>query len=494
MRPNFLFIMTDTQNCSMVGTYGISAVDTPNLDRLAREGIRFNRAYTACPLCTPARSAIFSGMYPQVNGAWTNNTAPSTAVPLMGTIFSYYDYRTAYVGKWHLDGTAYFGDGQPGGGFEPDWWYDGKRYAESLGPELFERYRTCRRVSDLREGGFTEERIWGHRVADRACEFLEEIGSEPFVVVVSFDEPHAPSVAPPEFWEKFSPEDIPRPANYNAPLKGKPRLQQIQRQQRGEVEWTKTAGELTRLFGCNSYIDREIGRVLVALSERQRETTVVVYTSDHGDMMGAHGLEKKGPMMYEEICRVPFIVRLPGGLEDKTTSSLVCHMDIIPTMLDLAGVEAPEALSGTSLVPLLHDPDKGVREYAMISFQRFAINQDSEGEFYPIRCVTDGRYKLTVNLLDSDEFYDLETDPLEIKNLIDDPGLAEVRDRLHDWLLAEMDRIRDPFRSFRWGDRPWRSVRKQFYFGGESRSRPAGFPFQPGSIEPDGTRSGEKTG
>ena len=490
MRPNFLFIMTDTQNCSMVGTYGSNEVDTPNLDQLAREGIRFDRAYTACPLCTPARSAIFSGTYPQVNGAWTNNVAPSTAIPLMGTIFSHYGYRTAYVGKWHLDGTAYFGDGQAGGGFEPKWWFDGKRYAESIGPELFERYLTCRTVSDLHEGGFTEERIWGHRVADMACKFLEEIGSESFVLVVSFDEPHGPSVAPPKFWEKFSPEDIPRPGNYNSPLEGKPRLQHMQRQQRGEVEWSETAGELTRLFGCNSYIDREIGRVLDALSETQRESTVVIYTSDHGDMMGAHGLEKKGPMMYEEICRVPFIVRLPGGLEDRATCSLVSHLDIIPTMLDLIGVDAPETMSGTSLVPLLHDPDVPVRDFALISFQRFAINQDSVGEFYPIRCVADGRCKLAVNLFDSDELYDLEVDPLETTNLIDDPDLAEVRNQLHDRLLAEMDRIRDPFRSFRWGDRSWRRVRKQFYFGGESRIRPAGFPFQSESIEPDGTRSG----
>ena len=100
----------------MVGAYGNPAVDTPNLDRLAAEGIRFERAYTACPLCTPARSSIFTGLYPQVNGSWLNNVAPGRNVAMMGQIFKHYGFRAAYTGKWHLDGSAYFGDGVPRGG------------------------------------------------------------------------------------------------------------------------------------------------------------------------------------------------------------------------------------------------------------------------------------------------------------------------------------------------------------------------------------------
>ncbi len=171
---NFVFIMTDTQTKDMVGAYGLPQADTPNLDRLAAEGIRFERAYTACPLCTPARGAIFSGLHPQINGAWCNNIAPGRHVALMGEIFRHHGYRAAYTGKWHLDGTAYFGDGVPGGGFEGDWWYDGKRYAEDIGPEMFGAYRACKTADELREAGFDEEHIWGHRVADRAVDFLEK--------------------------------------------------------------------------------------------------------------------------------------------------------------------------------------------------------------------------------------------------------------------------------------------------------------------------------
>ncbi len=114
---NFVVIMTDTQNRDMVGAYGAGRVmDTPNLDRLAASGVRFDRAYTTCPLCTPARSGIFSGTHPVVNGAWCNNVPPYSTIPLMGAIFAHYGYRTAYTGKWHLDGSGYFGDGQAGGG------------------------------------------------------------------------------------------------------------------------------------------------------------------------------------------------------------------------------------------------------------------------------------------------------------------------------------------------------------------------------------------
>jgi uncharacterized sulfatase len=486
---NYCLIMTDTQNKSMVGAYGNPAVDTPNLDRLAESGIRFERAYTTCPLCTPARSGLFSGMHPPVNGAWCNNVAPGISIPLMGTIFRHYGYRAAYTGKWHLDGSGYFGDGVAGGGFEPNWWYDGKRYAQDIGPEMFRQYRTCRTAEELRAAGFSEDNVWGHRVADRAIDFLSAVGDEPFVLVVSFDEPHGPHVTPPEYWEKFSAEDIPRSPNYRAPLTGAPELQHVHRRSYGEMEWLEYAATRTRFYGCNSYVDREIGRVIDAVERTHGSDTVILYTSDHGDMMGGHGLHSKGPMMYQEICNVPLIVRVPDGPRGAVSNSLVSHLDLMPTMLDMAGIERPDSLHGVSIAPVLSDPQAVVRHDAMVSFTRFAINHDDWGEFYPIRCLVDERYKLAINLFETDELYDLVADPYEMTNLIDDPEHAQARDRLHDSLLSEMDGIRDPFRSFRWGDRRWRSVRRAFYHGGARRGRPEGFPFQSTSIEADRTRS-----
>ena len=492
---NIVLIMTDTQNKSMVGAYGNPWVDTPNLDRLAQTGIRFDRAYTTCPLCTPARSAIFSGTHPQVNGAWCNNLPTYDTVALMGSIFRHYGYRAAYTGKWHLDGSGYFGDGEPGGGFESDWWYDGKRYADDIGPEMFRHYRSCKTADDLRQAGFSEENIWGHRVANRAIDFLEEVEEDPFVLVVSFDEPHGPFVAPPEYWEKFSLEDVEnlRLSNFGASLEGKPALQHVQRQQIFDTEkWDRYSQALIKHLGCNSYIDREIGRVIDAVEQMHGEDTLIIYTSDHGDMLGAHGLHSKGPMMYEEICNIPFIVRMPNGVQGAVSQSLISHVDIIPTLLDLVGIDRPECLQGLSQVPVLKNPTTKVRDDLLVSFSRFAINHDDWGEFYPIRCVVDERYKLVINLFEADELYDLQDDPGETQNLIDDPAHIAARNRLHDALLDEMDRIRDPFRSFRWGNRPWRQVREAFYHGGQQRSAPQRFPFQSKGIEADGAASREK--
>lgn len=487
---NFVFIMTDTQNRSMVGAYGRSEVDTPNLDRLAAEGMRFDRAYTTCPLCTPARSGIFTGTHPPVNGAWCNNLPPYPTHPMWGDVFRHLGYRAGYTGKWHLDGSGYFGDGQPGGGFEPDWWYDGWRYAADIGEEMFGAYRGSRSPDDLRQAGFTESVMWGHRVADRAIDFLQQVDDDPFILAVSFDEPHGPYVAPPEYWEKFDTEDIPPTEHYGAPLEGKPRLQEIHRRAADPDSWDGPSEATTRFYGCNSYIDREIGRVIDAVDRLHGEDTCIIYTSDHGDMLGAHGLTGKGPMMYEQITNIPLIVRAPGIAGGQASDAPVSHLDILPTMLEFAGADTPGCLHGQSLRPLLDGSADRTRGAAFLSFTRFAINHDNWGEFYPIRCATDGRYKLSINLFETDELYDLESDGGEAVNRIDDPSLTDVRDHLHDAILDEMDRVRDPFRSFRWGDRAWRTVREEFYRGGERRAAPERFPFQPASLEADGTISG----
>lgn len=138
-----------------------------------------------------------------------------------------------------------------------------------------------------------------------------------------------------------------------------------------------------------------------------------------------------------------------------------------------------------SLRPVFEDPEARVRDHALISWNRFAINHDSYGEFYPIRCITDGRYKLAVNLFETDELYDMHEDPYEMRNRIDDPAFANIRDDLHDRLLDEMDRIRDTFRSYRWAHRPWRvNPRPQPpYRGAPGRKPPAGFSFQPSTPE-----------
>lgn len=518
-RPNFVFIVTDTQGANVVGAYGHPEVRTPNIDRLAGQGVRFDQAFTTAPVCTPARAGIFTGIYAHAAGAWANNLPLGANVHTMGQRFRDAGYRTAYIGKWHLDGYDYFGTGECPDGWDPRYWYDGRNYLEDLGEPERRLWRGgLRSAAALRAHGITAEWTWAGRNSDRAIRFLEEAAARtgdgaddaPFLLVVSYDEPHEPFTCPPEYVERF--------AGYRHPL-GPAAHDDLRDKPAHHREWaasTRDAGgdgfyENPLYFGCNSFVDAEIGRVLAAVDRHAPGDTYVIYTSDHGDMLGAHGITFKGPAMYDEIVRIPLIVRPPGGrgagvIEDTPVS----HIDLLPTMLALAGLDIPPALDGRDLAPLLAAPKpaaqreapaailRGAQEEAgrgedrgvVIEFQRFAVNHDSWGGLQPIRCLVDADYKLVLNLLDTDELYDRRNDPAELTNLIGDPAHAAARDRLHDRLLDWMGERSDPFRGPAWERRPWRAARRLGWFGPGRARRPDGYA--PPAIVPPMKGPGQK--
>lgn len=464
-RPNFVFIMTDTQGINVVGAYGHPDLNTPSIDSLALGGVKFERAYSTCPLCTPARAGLFTGIYAHTSGAWANNLPLGSNIVTMGQRFRDADYRTAYIGKWHLDGHDYFGTGRCPDGWSDEYWYDGARYLNELSDDEITLWRSgLRTVDGLREHDITPGFTWAHRISHRAIQFLTNSGDRPFLLVVSYDEPHHPWTCPPEYAELF--EDYRYrigPAAYDD-LTNKPKLQR---------EWAETLNidtesgyrEHPLYFGCNSFVDAEIGRVIDAVDEYAPEDTYVIYTSDHGDMLHSHGLNGKGPAMYEEITHIPLVVRQPGGEGAGTSvSAPVSHVDLLPTVLELAGLPTPPILEGESFVPLLAGKRDMARD-VFIEFNRYEIDHDSWGGFLPIRCIVSGKYKLAINLLDSDEMYDLERDPAEVENLVNSPACASVRDELHDRLLDWMYEKRDPFRGPAWERRPWRVARKLTWNG-----------------------------
>jgi uncharacterized sulfatase len=208
-------------------------------------------------------------------------------------------------------------------------------------------------------------------------------------------------------------------------------------------------------FGCNSFADYEIGRVAGAV-ERYAGDAMIIYTSDHGDMLRSHGLWSKGPCAYDEITRIPLIIAGGGVPAGAVDASPVSHINLTPTILDLMGAAMPPVLEGKSLVPEIADPSVRVNDHVFIEFGRYEVDHDGFGGFQPMRAAFDGRHKLTVNLLSSDELYDIEADPGEMRNLIDEAGCRNVRDRLHDVLLNHMNETRDPFRGYYWERRPWR--------------------------------------
>ncbi len=467
-----IFILTDTQGAGVVGCYGRPEMKTPRIDRMAAEGIRFDRAYSTQPVCGPARSALFTGLYPHSNGVLGNDMAPAIDALTLGQRLSAAGLRTGYVGKWHLDGTDYFGNGICPDGWDPEYWFDGRCYLESLASK--EERDFSRRVptaQDMRSAGLDETFTMAHRSVDKALEFIERYKDEDFFLVVSIDEPHHPFICPAEYLEAFEGFEFKIGPNGKDDLKGKP---QSQRDWSEHVAGHMGDGDVFRLdpfFACNSYCDYEIGRVLDGV-EKWIPNALTVYTSDHGDMLGAHGLLGKGPNMYEEIANIPFVVRWKGSApEGAVVDRPISHIDLYPTFIDFFGKEIPEILHGESLLDTFKNPSGCNREKAFLEFNRFELDHDGFGAFSPTRCVTDRRYKLAINLTDKDELYDLEADPHELCNCIDDESYSSIRDELHGEIIDWMNRTRDPFRGPQWVNRPWSSsVAKSW--GGPTRPRP----------------------
>ncbi len=458
-RRRVVLIMTDTQRTDMLGCYGNRAMKTPQLDSLASQGIRFDRAYTCQPVCGPARAAMFTGTWPHSNGSWANGLPLGATVRTLGQRLRGHGIHAAYVGKWHLDGSDYFGTGRCPDGWDPATWYDMRNYLEEL-PEA-DRLRS-RRAQTNRGGTVTEEFTFGHRCSNRAIDFLRQHGSEDFFLAVSYDEPHHPWLCPLPYSAMYRDYEFPKSPNVGDTLEGKPEHQRVWagKARRGQAPRSRTNGEpvpWADFLGCNAFADYEIGRVLEAVG-RDAPDALVIYTSDHGDALGSHGITNKGPAMYDEIARIPFLVRWPGispaGTACRHPAS---HIDLVPTVLDAFGLPVPRTLEGRSMLGTFRDPGVRPNEAIFIEYGRYEADHDGFGGFQPIRAAFDGRHKLVINLLTSDELYDLQSDPQEMDNLIESAAHATSRNALHDRLMDWMNRTRDPFRGTYWERRPWRA-------------------------------------
>ncbi len=461
-RPNIVLIMTDQQGAGLIGAYGQPGLETYAIDRLAEEGVLFNNAYTTCPVCTPARSGIFTGQYGSRNGAWANNISIGRASHTMGQFFQRAGYRTAYIGKWHLDGSDYFGDGICPDGWEEEYWYDGRRYLNDLSRKEIQLWRTGS-DEELKNESSVLQSTWACKSVEKAQQFLENTsgGNSPYLLVVSFDEPHPPSLCPHEYVEKFKDYNYQIGPAAQDNLEKKPTQQQMWAEAHYAYQENSQLKN-PRLFGCNSFVDTQIGRLIETVENTAANgPTYIFFTSDHGDMLGAHRLTGKGWCMYEENIKVPLIVKGPDLSCGSRISPAVSHIDLLPTFLELAGILSPPILEGGSLLPLLkaggssNQPSSFFTERPVFTeFNRFAINHD-EGGFYPIRMIRIGNFKLIINLFDMDELYNLEEDPYELENLINDTGYKSERDNLHKELISWMNDCRDPFRGRGWQEREW---------------------------------------
>lgn len=318
----------------------------------------------------------------------------------------------------------------------------------------------------------SEAFTYAHRCSDRALKFLEEYKDQDFFLSVSYDEPHGPSICPKPYntmYDGFRFEDHP---GFEDDLADKPLMQRLWA---GEMlhapkeEINKPSQNLSLFLGCNSFVDYEIGRVLDCI-DASMPNALVIYTSDHGDMLGSHRLWQKNAAVYREVANIPLIIA--GEQKGKVVHAPASHIDLAPTIMDYFGLPLPKLFEGKSMMKQIHNPEEKINDQVFTEFTRYEVDHDGFGGLQMMRAVTTERYKLAIHLLDSDEFYDLQKDPYEVHNLINDEAYAQVRDDLHDRLLEHMNQTRDMYRGYQWAARPWRKDKQPTWINdGYTRQR-----------------------
>lgn len=450
----FIWIMTDTTGYNMVGCYG-SEMLTPFIDDMAEQGMRFDRAYTCQPVCGPARSALFTGMFPHTNGSWGNSMPLGANVKTIGQRMREHGIQCAYIGKWHLDAGDYFGNGECPEGWDPKYWYDMKCYLDELTPEQ----RVFSRQYSSSGKDLNTEFTYGYRVTQRAIAYIKEHANEDFFLVVSYDEPHGPCLCPEPFASMYN-NRMGRNEAWNDDLQDKPQTLKIWANTAGEIDPNKRINGIDPLqAGCNTYVDSLIGEVL-SCARSLTPDSLRLYTSDHGEAAHSHGLAGKGPTVCDEVSRIPLIFEGKGIPAGTVYEHVVSHIDLPATVLDFMGMEKPKMFEGTSLLPVLDNPSLPTDRPVYMEFNRYEIDHDGFGGFQPMRAIITDKYKLALHLLDDDEMYVTDIDPHDMVNRIDDPQYQQERNLLHDQLNEWMNTTRDPFRGYQWQCRPWRTDKK----------------------------------
>lgn len=441
-RPNILMIVADQHRRDCLGLHGHPLLRTPHLDALAREGIDFRQAYTSSPICVPARNSLLHGCWPcrhlSIANADTEAPRPAPAdLPAFPQVLREAGYDLTFIGKW-LGGKARSPQDYGFRKVTPESAYGAWRAAQGLPP----------RPGGLPFFGYDEaitpEQSRLHWGADQTIRALREAaaGSAPFLIRWDPSEPHLPNVVPEPYASMYQPSDIPPWPSFGDTFAGKPYIQAQQLRSWGIDGWTweQWAPLVARYLGDISLLDAQVGRVLDTLDELGlAQSTLVIYTCDHGDLCGAHGMLDKHYVMYDDVVRVPLLMRWPGVIAPASVSdAMVIHtLDLARTLCEVAGQPVPETFQGESLLPLLDGSANGRQDVlAMYMGNQFGL--------YSQRMIRDREWKYIWNATAEDELYHLTEDPAELHNLAASPDcretLARLRRRLHQW----MQDIHDP--------------------------------------------------
>ncbi len=425
-RPNIVFVLVDDLRWDALGSTGHPFVKTPNIDRLAKEGLMFRNAFVTTPLCSPSRSSFLTGQYAHKTGVLdnTNHNELSHSLQTWPRLLQQAGYATGYVGKWHMGN-----DDSPRPGF--DRWVSFRGQGVYGDPPL-----NVDGKSQQHTGYITD------LLSDYAVEFVKREHQKPFALYLAHKAVHEPYTPAARHKELFSDQPIKRAPSAQDPLDGKPVLQRAIEGQVKLGPGTGPADQLVRnQLRCLTSIDEGVGRILKALEEtEQLDNTIVIFTSDNGFFWGEHGVGDKRAA-YEESIRIPLLIRYPKLIKAGTQrEQMVLNIDIAPTLLELAGVKIPADVQGRSLVQLFGTQGNSAKGRTAFLAEYFAERHDARiPTWQTVR--TPGWKFIHYNELEGmDELYDLQTDRYEMKNLISDAKhqaqLKELQAQLAQ-LLAE---------------------------------------------------------
>lgn len=439
-RPNFLIFMVDQCNGTLFGESGpADFLHVPVLRGLYQRGVNFANTYCASPLCAPSRASFMSGLLPTRTGVYDNAAEFPSAIPTFAHHLRNAGYRTALSGKMHFVGPDQLHgfeqrtttDVYPADfGWTPDWTKPDER--------IDWWYHNLGSVTTAGVAEITNQLEYDDEVVFYAQQMLHQFSREdhdkPFCLTASFTHPHDPFVTRQKYWDLYQEEKLPALTVGSIPCEDQDahskRLFDMSNWSEFNITGQSVTNARRAYFGNISYLDEKFGEILKTLEACNfADDTIILFVSDHGDMLGERGLWFK-MSFFEGSSRVPLMVCAPDRFKATTVTQPASTLDVFPTLVDLANADVPDDLDGISLLPAL----EGNAEERPV-FSEYA----AEGSIDPMVMLRDGKYKLTVCPVDDDQLFDLAADPNEETNLAVDPAHADVRAEMRVTITSTYD-------------------------------------------------------
>lgn len=469
-RPNILVLMTDQQRFDALRCAGNADIITPNLDRLAEMGARFSACYVQNPICSPSRASFATGLYPHAHGLWANGVEMPLGMTMVSKTLAEAGYDCGMAGKQHLGPCSNGNERRRDDGYRVyKWSHDPINLSKDNSYHVWLKEGHPQVWADLRleeaesaesgniaKGSTPVDRVpveahYSHWIADEAIAFIREERDKPFYFMANFFDPHHPFGAPDVFRALYDKDALAGPVSRTGEFAEKPGVQAEYHLKSygghapGYAEYSEEELREARAgyYAMVSMLDGEVGRILDELKASGiANDTLVIFTSDHGELLGDHQLMLKGPMLYDPLVRVPLLIAWPGQIPaGQVREEIVQNIDLTTTLLDVAGASDWQETQGTSLLSLITGRGErgGWRDWALAEYR-----DSGHGATPPVHTTMfrEGNFKLVVWHGDpatqrphAGELYDLGADPHELNNLYDDPAFSQVRGRMKDRLL-----------------------------------------------------------